>query len=119
MKFCSVCDNMLYITVTEDQKLCHYCKNCSYKHVADNGEGVELVSETIMNQDTASYKQYMTPYIKYDPTLPRVNNIKCHNSDCPTHKKGSDPEVIYIKYDHKNMYYLYFCCKCDHFWTKN
>jgi hypothetical protein len=29
-----------------------------------------------------------------------------------------DNQVIYIKYDYRNLNYLYFCCHCDHFWRR-
>ena len=36
-----------------------------------------------------NYKLYINPYIKYDPTLPRVNNLVCPNNKC-TKKKDED-----------------------------
>lgn len=133
MKFCEHCENMLYISVTDDNKMKFYCKNCNFttdatssdahvvSHVFDDSEkethtlyDPNCVSSVNYNVDTTSYKQYVNPLIKYDPTLPHVNNIACPK-DCI---KGTDKEndVIYIKYDHQNMYYLYFCCNCEHFW---
>lgn len=115
MKFCPICENMLYMSVTSDNppKLRNYCRNCSYETVINNNNA-EKVSSTNINQDVESYKQYMTKNIKYDMTLPRVNNIKCNNNTC----KSKEQEVIYIKYDQVNMKYLYFCCNCESFWTK-
>lgn len=119
MKFCPTCENMLYISVTSDNKLKNYCKNCAYNEIMDDNTAA-LVTSTVIGEDVASYKQYMTKNIKYDMTLPRVNNIKCPNSDCPTNdskvKNPKDNEVIYIKYDQTNMLYLYYCCDCEHFW---
>lgn len=139
MKFCEVCANMLYVTIDKDNGLKLYCKNCNFSKIQEkkgNNASIpistELYDQTttkellkddddlcIMNinysDDARSYRQFMTPDIKYDMTLPRVNNIPCPSSSC----KGQvtpDSEVIYIKYDHDNMKYLYFCCKCDHFW---
>ena len=128
MKFCEKCENMLYITVSNDDSMLLYCKNCNYSFIKESNETTHVVSHQFndvtdkedpdsniissvnYNVDVSSYKQYLNPLIKYDPTLPRMDNIDCPNCQ-PAH-----PEVIYIKYDHKNMKYLYFCCNCDHFW---
>jgi DNA-directed RNA polymerase subunit M/transcription elongation factor TFIIS len=132
MKFCDVCNNMLYVSTDEQTGLVLYCKNCNFrKAMESSSKSVQLTNvnysaqhenvlgndNCIMNtnysDDARSYKQFLTPNIKYDMTLPRVNNIpcpkKCSNGD-------GDSEVIYIKYDQTNMKYLYFCCKCEHFW---
>ena len=133
MEFCKHCDNMLYITVTEEDQMKLYCKNCNYssieadddatnRHVTshkyspadDTTYSQKCISSVNYNIDTSSYRQYMTPLIKYDMTLPRVNNIDCPKG-CKT-KDGGHSEVIYIKYDHQNMKYLYFCCECEEFW---
>lgn len=137
MKFCEVCANMLYVTIDKNNGLKLYCKNCNFSKIQERKEtsvpiSTELYKQTndtdvrkqddemcIMNinysDDARSYRQFMTPDIKHDMTLPRVNNIPCPSSTCKG-KFSSDSEVIYIKYDHENMKYLYFCCKCNHFW---
>ena len=114
MKFCEVCNNMLYISVTEENALKYYCRNCSYTEIATDTEPT-MISKTVIDQDVATYKQFMTKYIKYDVTLPRVNNIKCPHEQCKDNKEA-DNEVIYIKYDQNNMKYMYYCCKCEQFW---
>ena len=133
MKFCDVCDNMLYVKVDADEGLQFYCKNCNFSRSQTNDAGsVPLVAEKntlhatesvhdencIMNinysDDARNYSIHMTPNIKYDMTLPRVNNIPCPH--CAKDKKSKEPEVIYIKYDIINMKYLYFCCNCENFW---
>ena len=133
MNFCKHCENMLYISVTEDTppKMKFYCKNCNYsfegseqdhQHVIshqynshdDSAYNEKCVSSVNYNIDMTSHKQYINPLIKHDQTLPRVNNIVCPK-DC-TNGQNKEPEVIYIKYDHENMKYLYFCCNCEHFW---
>jgi DNA-directed RNA polymerase subunit M/transcription elongation factor TFIIS len=114
MKFCSHCDNMMYVNVSEDKKLVHYCKACNNKEVQEDKESFLVISDNKID-DTTKYAQFVNKYLKYDPTLPRVNNIVCPNAECV--KKEVDPnEVIYIKYDTVNMKYLYYCCHCDYFW---
>lgn len=94
--------------MTSDNALKYYCKNCNYSEIASDTEPA-MISETMVDQDVATYKQFMTKHIKHDVTLPRVNNIECP-------QKCKEKEVIYIKYDQNNMKYLYYCCKCEQFW---
>jgi DNA-directed RNA polymerase subunit M/transcription elongation factor TFIIS len=113
MKFCNVCNNMLYIKVDNDQ-LQYFCKNCEFT-TADETTSSVCVMENVLDENVTNVKQYSTPFIKYDPTLPRVNNIKCPNSKC-TKEGAAQNEVIYIKFNPIKMSYLYYCCYCEHFW---
>ncbi len=136
MKFCDYCENMLYVSVEDE--LLFRCKNCNFVKVQDKPvdgssipvlhqnyaegkdakpkeEGDECIMDINYADDTRSYKQFITKNIKYDPTLPHVNNIPCTNAECRL-GKGDTANTIYIKYDHVNMKYLYFCCHCEHFW---
>jgi len=115
MKFCNNCNNMLYLKV-EDEKLVYYCKNCEFSMVDDSPES-KCIMESSLDEDMSNYKQFVTPYIKFDNTLPRVNNIKCPNPKCT--KGAHDNEVTYIKFNHIKMTYLYYCYHCEHFWKSN
>ena len=57
-------------------------------------------------------------YTKYDPTLPRVSNIKCPKTQCLTKQEEDAPktEIIYMRYDDVNMKYIYICVHCAHTW---
>jgi len=119
MEFCKLCDNMLYIKreVTDEQdKLINYCKNCSNSIELKSDNKSILIFENNYEKEKINYKLFVNPYIKYDPTLPRVNNLVCPNNKC-TKKKNEDNEVIYIKYDNENMKYLYYCVYCEEFWV--
>ena len=119
MEFCKLCDNMLYIKreVTDEQdKLINYCKNCSNSVDLKSDNKSILIFENNYEKEKINYKLFINPYIKYDPTLPRVNNLVCPNAKC-TKKKNQDNEVIYIKYDNENMKYLYYCVYCEEFWV--
>lgn len=110
MKFCDNCNNMLYFSV-EGDNLKYYCKNCNFSVIDNFAAKAECVLEshhTATKQ--GNYRQFMNKNIKYDPTLPRVNNIDCPS--CTTKPN----EVIYMKYDPVEMKYLYFCCHCENFW---
>lgn len=115
MKFCDNCDNMLYVSITEDKKLLYYCKSCGFKKENKNNGSYCIIDDNKVNDHT-KYSQYINKYLKYDPCLPRVNNIECPNEHC-TKESDKQNEVIYVKYDHINMKYIYNCCHCDHFWT--
>lgn len=119
IKFCDLCDNIMFLLHNNQGKLEYRCRNCNfYEHVDENHS--HIVSETKIGEDQdASYKQYITPNIRHDVTLPRVNNIMCPNKKCPHYLQEGKQEVIYIKYDQINMKYLYFCCNCDGFWRNN
>jgi hypothetical protein len=104
---------MLYLQVDEDNKLTSNCKNCNFKVVEENmTEESACVAIKNFAGDANSFKNYMTPFIKFDPSLPRVNNIKCPSETC----KVAENEVIYMKYDQENLKFIYFCCHCEHFW---
>lgn len=117
MKFCDQCHNMMYVNIDVNKKLVYYCKSCGNKNIYNEGNSVCIIDDNKINDDT-KYSQYINKYLKYDPCLPRVNNIECPNVDC-VKEKEQDNEVIYIKYDPINMKYLYHCCHCDHFWINN
>jgi DNA-directed RNA polymerase subunit M/transcription elongation factor TFIIS len=117
MKFCQHCENMMYVSV-EKENLVYYCKHCNNKETQDVAldESVVIIDDNKID-DATRYSHYINKFLKYDPTLPRVNNIVCVNKSC-SKKEDEQNEVIYLKYDHANMQYLYYCCHCDHFWKQ-
>ena len=119
MEFCEKCSNMLYISVdnTDEDKsiLKNYCKNCNFSKELPNNESRPIIENVYENTENINYKLFINPHIKHDPTLPRVNNIKCINKEC-SKKNDQMNEVIYIKYDNENMKYLYYCVYCEKFW---
>jgi DNA-directed RNA polymerase subunit M/transcription elongation factor TFIIS len=118
MRFCENCNNMLYVTIDKDKRLVHYCKSCGARVVETDVTKSFCIVDDVKINDYTKYSQFINPWLKYDPCLPRVHNIKCPNHDCgkPSDK---DNEVIYIKYDASEMKFIYSCCHCDHFWTND
>lgn len=111
MKFCNVCNNMLYLELVEDNKAFkYYCKNCKYQSEPVKNCQTIVSENNAFDAAAGGYKSYMTPFLIHDVTLPRVNNIDCPHCDEKPNK------VIYVKYDNANMRYLYNCCHCNHFW---
>ena len=117
MRFCENCDNMYYIKTTEsNDKLMNYCRNCG--HESTTIENFSVL-KNVLSQSGSDSTGAINKYTKLDPTLPRVNNIKCPNSECITNKDGKMPEIIYIRYDEKNIKFIYLCSDCDTTWKIN
>jgi DNA-directed RNA polymerase subunit M/transcription elongation factor TFIIS len=119
MKFCPECENRALIKVTKESgevQVLYYCKCCGWE---DSGKGDMLKDPCIYSSkldeaDTIS-SGVVNEYTKLDPTLPRVKTIMCPAEKCPS-RVDKDNEVIYIKYDYKNMKYVYICTRCDFSW---
>jgi DNA-directed RNA polymerase subunit M/transcription elongation factor TFIIS len=111
MKFCGVCQNMLFLQLQEGA-LQYNCKHCG-----TTAEAPDSTSQCVIDNNYVDdfHKQYLSPYIAYDPTLPRTSAIACANKSC-TRPREKSAEVIIVKYDHANMKFLYYCCHCGTFW---
>ena len=120
MHFCDKCDNMYYIRISDEDdngnNLIYYCRNCGNED--DNLTKSNIcVSKTQLKKNEQKYNHIINEYTKLDPTLPRINTIKCPNSDCSSNNEDGTPrEVIYIRYDDVNMLYIYLCANCDIVW---
>tara|TARA_Y100000591_G_C21180625_1_gene381840 strand:+ start:38 stop:391 length:354 start_codon:yes stop_codon:yes gene_type:complete len=115
---------MYYIKIKNegDDSLIYYCRKCGFEDSSISKDANSLcVSKTHIGGSAKLYSQVINKYTKLDPTLPRVDNIKCPNAECPTNKSESkgelEPrEIIYLRYDDVNLKYVYLCCSCDHIW---
>lgn len=124
MHFCEECGNMYYIKISKDtNSLNYYCRKCGNENKElINGDESICVSKSEIKKGSNSYKHIINKYTKFDPTLPRIDNIICPNAACPTNlspedKDYKEKEIIYLRYDDTNMKYIYLCCKCDNSWT--
>ena len=126
MHFCSQCDNMYYIRVSADdgKKLIYYCRNCGHEDDLVSSENI-CVSKSNFKRSEQKYNHLINEYTKLDPTLPRIDTIKCPNGDCISNGGSGDDEdettnknreVIFLRYDDTNMLYVYLCAKCDTVW---
>ena len=135
MHFCIKCDNMLYIRLlSEDSNtLIYYCRNCGHSDQPIDKNNICVLNTDIVIKENA-YLHDINEYTKLDPTLPRTTNIRCPNQSCPSNvaeldEAGIEPidpsisksknEVIYLRYDDKNMKYIYICTLCDKIWKTN
>ena len=140
MNFCDKCENLYYIKLSDDDdnNLTYYCRKCGN---VDDGDVTSLnsicVSKSQKKDSDGSYKHIINKYTKFDPTLPRIYNIKCINEDCITNNKDeikesknldeeskkdldsikeTGSEIIYLRYDDKNIKFVYICTHCDNVW---
>ena len=120
MHFCDKCDNMYYIRISSEDEnvLIYYCRNCGHEDTELTKNNI-CVSKTQLKKSEQKYNHIINEYTKLDPTLPRINTIKCPNSDCASNKDkdGENREVIYIRYNDLNKLYVYLCAKCDTIWN--
>lgn len=122
MKFCKNCNNMYYHSIdeTDNNKLIYYCRYCGDKDYDVDINGSCVLNTKLKKEEQQYY--IINEYTKFDPTLPRIYNIKCPNDLCITNNeenKNEPTEVIYMRYDDVNMKYLYICVVCDTKWKTN
>lgn len=122
MKFCIQCDNMYYLGINEENtnELIYYCRNCKHVDNTLSSEGA-CILDTYNQNSELQINHIINKYTKSDPTLPRMNNMKCPNAECKSNKDSNDkfPEVIYMRFDDANMKYVYICNECDFVWKTN
>jgi DNA-directed RNA polymerase subunit M/transcription elongation factor TFIIS len=108
---------MYYISIDADDsnKLIYYCRNCGHKDSLLSIENVVVLREQLKKTEQ-EFSHIINRYTKLDPTLPRISNILCPNPECYTNTNDAPREIIYIRYDDKNMKYVYLCCECDTVW---
>lgn len=122
MKFCTNCNNMYYYATLHESKRnefiyhCRYCKNT--ERIENNGSYVVIDSK--MKKQENKFNHIVNQYTKYDPTLPRIHNIQCISTECPSREKeDGNTEVIYMLYDENQLKYLYICVHCNTTWKTN
>lgn len=129
MKFCVACENMMYMKFPQETSeatsstqentndVVLYCRNCGYEE--SNQEFDPCFYRLSLLKDKLYYKTIINRYTPFDPTLPRSKDIPCPNLECETHRtSGTRPEqdVVYLKYNKKEMKFIYLCCNCLTAW---
>ena len=74
---------MYYIRLSEDDpnSIVYYCRNCGHENKNISLDSV-TVSRTSFKNAKQKYNSIINKYTKMDPTLPRINTIKCPNQSC-------------------------------------
>ena len=137
MHFCIKCGNMYYIKIKDDtEELVYNCRKCGHTNseLINQLDNLCVSKTELTTNSIVDYSNIINKYTKLDPTLPRINNINCPNKDCPSNTKESiddesknnsstqvkmEKEIIYLRYDDKNMKFVYLCGVCDHYWNNN
>jgi len=113
IEFCPVCDNYLYLDTSNDV-LSKSCKTCGFKK--ETGEGGIIMETIIQAKSSEEYRYVVNEFTKEDPRLPHYKNLKCPNTTCPTASGQGQNDVIVIKYDQKNLRFVYICNVCNAEW---
>jgi len=118
MHFCNMCNNMYYIRIDSENtnKLVYYCRNCGNEDFLNDNISISNIQ---IKKNETSISHIISQYTKLDPTLPRINKIKCVNEECKTNTLDEEREIIYIRYDDLNMKYIYLCSSCDTVWKSD
>ena len=95
MKFCTECNNMYYIKVNgEDANtLVYYCRFCGHEDNEPAESGV-VVLRTEYKKTEQQFSHMVNRYIKHDPTLPRIANVKCPNDSCTSNFLDINPSGL-------------------------
>jgi DNA-directed RNA polymerase subunit M/transcription elongation factor TFIIS len=105
MQFCSECHNMYYLKIQDEEgvignTLIYYCRNCGNEDKTLSTTNI-CVSDIQLRTSEKKYTHIVNEYTKYDPTLPRINTIKCPNQECSSNQsmtggggKKTDPESL-------------------------
>lgn len=110
MEFCTLCDNIMHLDYSEDKKLCLKCNTCCNTRECSEDYSPEIFQHRYnTNKNQGNYGTFINKYTKFDPTLPRDENIQCQFCN----KKN----VIYVRYE--EMKYIYLCCSCDKAWVQS
>lgn len=119
MKFCSNCENMYYIRISQDNEnnLSYYCRNCGKEETNFDSQSVS-VSKTTFIKTTPMPNISMNKFSKLDPTLPHINNIPCPNIECICNNKSKQvkPDIVFRRTDDQALKYIYLCFHCDTVW---
>ncbi len=121
MKFCSSCQNMYYLRMSAKSNtpiknnLIYYCRKCGNTEEPTDSESV-CVSTLNLKKGEQNFSHVINKYTKYDPTLPRMTNMKCPSTSCESNVKDYFPEIISVRYDDENVKYVYSCTVCESIW---
>ena len=82
---------MYYIRLSEEDpnSIVYYCRNCGHENKNISLNSV-TISKTSFKNKRQKYNSILNKYTKLDPTLPRINTIKCPNQSCKSNHGGGE-----------------------------
>lgn len=77
---------MYYLKISDEDgnigdTLIYYCRNCGHEDTTLSTSNI-CVSDMQLLSSEKKYTHIVNEYTKFDPTLPRINTIKCPNQEC-------------------------------------
>ena len=122
MHFCNKCDNMYYIRLSGENNdiLTYYCRNCGNQDL-NTEQNIKISSTNVLDKNE-SYNNFVNKYTKYDNTLPRVNELKCPNTECGTNNEEDndiEKNILLIRVNEDSMKYINLCSTCNTIWDSN
>ena len=125
MKFCPDCENLLITKIADidttdnpNNLVSYFCNNCAYTEdlKIKNKETNKCVYYNKKGVVSSKIDENVIPFLVLDPTLPRINNLQCPNTECESVKESITNDVRYIQIDSDTMTYLYKCNHCQQTW---
>jgi DNA-directed RNA polymerase subunit M/transcription elongation factor TFIIS len=85
---------MYYIRLSEEDpnSIVYYCRNCGHENKNITLDSV-TISRTNFKGSKQKYNSIINKYTKMDPTLPRINTIKCPNQACKSNEEHEHKET--------------------------
>ena len=109
MKFCPDCENFLYALEENAEGVGFKCRKCPY--VESINHAITMGNQHNLKEDKAT-QLVMNPYLTDDPTLPRLNTVKCPAQGCPS------SEVVAVKLSKVDLIWMYQCTACGTSWKQ-
>lgn len=126
MKFCPNCNNYLFLKIKNDEKsdtigFNYNCRNCGYSETNTSKDLSSVKQQSIYNNpeniDKVRYYALKKELLRYDPTMPHIDNIPCPNQECISHAEPEKNDIIYLTIDKTKLQILYICNNCVTHWT--
>ena len=89
------------------------CNNCNF--IKEINESVLLYQYEINNNTNKLRTLEENELISQNPMLPRTHDYNCKNINCPTHKKNSKKEAVFLR-DIDSYKINYICTICFFNW---
>ena len=112
IQFCDNCENFMFIYL-DKKELLYSCKNCNFQKKGEKTTRCIYRNDIQNKEKIQEINVKMNDFIKYDPTLPSINN---DNISCP---KCSNKDILYILNNVDEMKYTYICKadQCNQQWS--